>query len=194
MYSFHASSSAYAEYWNNSFWRGASVDTNKVSRRQIWGSFVQESIRSIAGAANVNLEVQEGLSTSELTKEAFKELGEDGIIRIASDHACGECSQPYKKTAEIINGGDDPAALVGIDLNTRAVPRFTGNREQILPDPDVPQPGQADNSMDVDYIDTKMAVVDGMVTGPQKCAIDGCTTDVVNLRGGVFCAIHLAQY
>ncbi|KAF9456835.1 hypothetical protein BDZ94DRAFT_1292675 [Collybia nuda] len=39
-----------------------------------------------------------------------------------------------------------------------------------------------------------MAVVDGMVTGPQKCAIDGCTTDVVNLRGGVFCATHLAQY
>ncbi|KAF9459006.1 hypothetical protein BDZ94DRAFT_1172481, partial [Collybia nuda] len=96
----------------------------------------------IAGAANVNLEVQEGLSTSELTKEAFKELGEDGIIRIASDHACGE----------------------------------------------------SDNSMDVDYIDTKMAVVDGTVTGPQKFAIDGCTTDVVNLQGGVFYAIDLAQY
>ncbi len=77
MFSFQASVSAFAEFWNTSF-HGI-----KIARRQIWQSFVQESIHSIAAVSNINIELQDGLAIDEVTKEAFSILGENGLIRAA---------------------------------------------------------------------------------------------------------------
>jgi len=43
MYSFHASASAYTEYWNNSFGVFAEDKPLELTRHQIWQAFVQES-------------------------------------------------------------------------------------------------------------------------------------------------------
>ena len=74
MYSFHASASAYREYWNNSFGEDKSFE---LSRHHIWQAFVQESTRTIAASAQVNLELNDGLAIDEVTKEAFNILGEN---------------------------------------------------------------------------------------------------------------------
>jgi CxC5 like cysteine cluster associated with KDZ transposases len=167
MYSFHASVSAYAEFWNNTYSPGQNI----LTRRQIWHTFIQESIRTIAAISDINLEIQDGLSIDEVTKEAFNVLGEDGVIRAAGHHSCSECTQPYKQTADIITG-DDPAALVGVDDN-REVPVLVGDgadlavqdaaqaREHAL------NSEQAHHVMDVDHAPVTMAVLDGIVMGPQ---------------------------
>jgi len=80
MYSFHASASAFTEFWNNSFWSVHLGDAKKITRCQIWQSFVQESIHSIAAVSNINVELQDGLAIDDVTKEAFSLLGENGII------------------------------------------------------------------------------------------------------------------
>ena len=43
-YSFHASPTAFAEFWNASFWSTQRTTSRKVSRRQIWQAFVKESV------------------------------------------------------------------------------------------------------------------------------------------------------
>ena len=116
MLSFHASTSAYTEFWNNSFWKLDPGNSKKLSCWHIWQAFVQESICSIAATSEINLELQDGLAINDVTKQAFAILGENGIICAADEHACKECTQPYKKTADIITG-DNPAALVGVDEN-----------------------------------------------------------------------------
>src|SRR5277367_1011500 len=35
-----------------------------------------------------------------------------------------------------------------------------------------------------------MVVLDGIVMGPTHCAYDGCTSDLMNARGGAFCPFH----
>jgi hypothetical protein len=83
MYSFHASASAYREYWNNSF----GVDKSfKLSHRHIWQAFVQESTQTIAASAQINLELNDSLEIDEVTKEAFNILGDKGVIRGAHEH------------------------------------------------------------------------------------------------------------
>jgi hypothetical protein len=53
VYNFHASTAAYTEFWNSAFCDIHNSDTGKVSRRQIWQAFVQESIRAIANMAGI---------------------------------------------------------------------------------------------------------------------------------------------
>ena len=43
-YSFHISSAAFAEFWNDSFWSIQETSSRKLSQRQVWHAFVQESI------------------------------------------------------------------------------------------------------------------------------------------------------
>ena len=169
MYSFHASAAAYTEFWNNSFWNHQQGNCRKLSRHQIWQAFVQESVRSIAAASEINLELQDGLAIEDVTKQAFSILGENGIIRAADQHTCRECTQPYKKTADIITG-DDPAALVGIDENqnvpalvredadlaAEAAEQARQNALHAASDQEM-----ADNDPNVSY--TTMAVVDGII-------------------------------
>ena len=51
MYNFHASANAYTQFWNDSF--GAVSIPCKLSCRQIWQAFVQESIQSIAEMSKI---------------------------------------------------------------------------------------------------------------------------------------------
>ena len=110
LYSFHASAAAYTEYWNNSFRRNLMVQSKQVTRRQIWQAFVQESIRSIASTSGIDLVLQDGLSIEEVTKEAFNALGANGVIRVAGEHSCSECTQEYKATADIISSSSAASA------------------------------------------------------------------------------------
>ena len=92
-------------------------------------------------------------------------MGENGIIRAADQHACGECTQEYKKTSDVVF--DDPAAVVGMDATDDNIPAMTLNHEEVQVD--LPQiPVNADDEMDVDAIrNIKMVVLDGVVMGPQ---------------------------
>ena len=161
IYSFHASASAYAEYWNNSVWKHQSVNFKGITRRQVWQAFVQESIRTIASTHGTDLTLQDGLAIDEVTKEAFEHLGQNGIILPAKEHHCSECTHPYKRTTDI-RASDDPAATLGVDEDD--APALQNTK---------PSMGQSSSvgseRMDVDSPvarDVTMAVVDGIVFGP----------------------------
>jgi hypothetical protein len=168
VYSFHASAAAYTEYWNNSF-SSYSENPIKVSRRQTWQAFVQETIRSIAASSNVDVELQDGLAIDDVTKQAFELLGEDGIIRLADQHACEECTQPYRHTSDRMPN-IDPAAVVGVDENRR-VPRLAQGAD--LTNPGLPNQLQVQTSsndeIDIGDATVNMVVVDGIVMGPTVC-------------------------
>ena len=159
MYSFHASAAAYTEYWNNSF-SSHSPNPIKVSQRQIWQAFVQETIRSIAASSNINMELQDPLAIDDVTKEAFELLGENGIIRPADQHACAECTQAYRHTSDIMPNVD-PAAVVGVDENRR-VPGLIEGAD--LTNPGLPNQPHAQISFNDD-----MDIDDGIVMGPTVC-------------------------
>ena len=80
MYNFHASAAAFTEFWNTAFRKMQARNSPKISRRQVWQTFVQESIRTIASSFGLNLELEDGLPINQITKHAFTILGERGII------------------------------------------------------------------------------------------------------------------
>jgi CxC5 like cysteine cluster associated with KDZ transposases len=166
MYSFHASAAAYTEFWNNTYWNHQQRNSKRISRHQIWQAFVQESLRSIAAVSDINLELQDGLAIDDVTRQAFSILGENGIIRAADQHACQECTQPFRRTAEIITG-DDPAALVGIDEN-RNVPVLVGENAELAAE--VAEQARED-ALHADFSgDEEMAFNDSYVT---MAVVDG---------------------
>ena len=57
-----------------------------------------------------------------------------------------------------------------------------------------PPTDETSNDMDVDQADVTMHVVDGIVMGPTHCAFQNCESDLLNARGGSFCAIHETAY
>jgi hypothetical protein len=187
MYNFHASTSAFMEFWNMSF--GSS---QILSRRHIWQAFVQESIRRIAGASGKELELPENLSIDEVTQQAYAMLGENGVIRCAEGHVCEECSHDHKASASVIGGVEDPAAVVGVDEN-QAVPAFTGQPESLTignDRMDVDNPSEDSHTK----APVHMVVMDGIVIGPKHCAIEDCTADLVNYQTGVYCHEHETLY
>src|SRR6266511_2933940 len=139
MYSFHASSSAYVEFWNNSFGSTDRGNEYQITRRQAWQSFVQESVRTIASSIHPsnNLELDSGININEVTAQAFNCLGQSGHIHSATGHICAECAHKYKQTVDIIPPEDE---LQNIS---------SGSQE-----------------MDVDFAPVTMVVVDGIVMGP----------------------------
>jgi len=170
MYSFHA----YMEFWNNSF---GTDNSKQICRRHIWQTFVQESTRTIASSSNINLQLPDNLAIEDITKEAFTLLGENGIIRAANQHSCGECTQPYRHTADTMPG-IDPAAVVGIDEN-RVVPGLAEAAAPVISElanyPNtstsdrIPAQSSNDEDMDVDSAFVQMVVIDGIVMGPAVC-------------------------
>jgi hypothetical protein len=189
MYSFHASASAYREYWNNSF----GVDKSfKLSRRHIWQAFVQESTRTIAASAQINLELNDGLEIDEVTKEAFNILGEKGVIRGAHEHSCTQCTQKYKARSDI-NINADPTAVVGVD-NDQTVPTVVHLNPESSTSNLVPRENVQNDVMENEPAVVKLVVMDGIVMGPRHCAFDNCTGDLENTQSGVFCSVHNIQY
>jgi len=110
MYSFHASASAYVEFWNNSFGTIDKENEYEITRRQVWQSFIQESIRNIASSTDskYNLELEYGLDIDDVTEQAFNCLGNSGRIHSASGHSCAECTHKYKATADVMPPNDEP--------------------------------------------------------------------------------------
>jgi hypothetical protein len=161
IYNFHASASAYAEYWNNSVWKHQSVNFKGITRRQVWQAFVQESIHTIASTYGTDLTLQDGLAIDEVTKEAFEHLGQNGIILPAKGHHCSECTHPYKRTTDI-RASNDPAATLGVeDYDAPALQNTNPSMRQ--------SSSVGSERMDVDGPvagDVTMAVVDGIVFGP----------------------------
>lgn len=109
VYSFHASTSAYVEYWNQSF--GSLYATNgvKLGRKQVWQAFIQESIRTLANAANINFEAHANMDINGLVQQALNVLGNDGVICAAQNHSCSECTKPYKQT--VTDAGDSTRSV-----------------------------------------------------------------------------------
>jgi hypothetical protein len=158
MYSFHASASAYSQYWNITFRTKSTV----LSRAHIWQAFVQDSLRTIAAESKINIELNDPLNIKEVTTQAFEILGEKGIIRAADKHACSECTQPHKKTsAAVLN---NPAAVIGVDENQN-VPPLAG-AAQLPNQPQPASPISTDDNMDIENKDVTMVVLDGIVMGP----------------------------
>ena len=88
MYSFHASSNTYCDYWNNMFGSSNPANRLKLGRKQVWQAFVQESIRTIASSDDVDFETPANISIDDLTEKAFYEPGNDGHITAAKNHSC----------------------------------------------------------------------------------------------------------
>ena len=140
MYSFHASTSAYVEFWNNSFGNTDSQNKYQITRRQVWQSFVQESVRTMAASIdpNLNLELDDKLNISEVPGQAFQHLGQGGRIHSALGHTCTECTHRYKKTADVMPQDDE-------------LQNSASNSQEI----------------DGDAAAVTMVVVDGIVMGPR---------------------------
>jgi hypothetical protein len=155
-YSFHASTTAYAEYWNNNY--GDSSMT--MSREHVWQAFVQDYLRTIASESNIDLELDDHLSIKDVTIQAFGILGERGIIRAADNHACEECTQELKKSSDVIFENPVAAENVPEESQHAASPMSTNsfdNTESM----DVP------NKWDALKKWVTMRVLDGLVMGPQ---------------------------
>jgi hypothetical protein len=90
-YSFHASPSAFSEFWNSSVGIQNSVE---VTRRHVWQAFVAETVRMIAQDFEYDLTVCKDLPIDSLVAEAYRILGSEGVIKAAEGHACDECSHP----------------------------------------------------------------------------------------------------
>lgn len=195
IYNFHASPSAFAEFWNDTFWNMQKSKSRKMTRRQVWHAFVQESIRTVAQASKYTLEVKDGLPIEGLVKEAYNILGENGVIRSAENHFCSECTHVFKQTADVITE-DDPAAVIGIDEN-RNVPVLTGEDADLAVEDAAQARYNAQHDMDIDQSPSpveespvNLVVLDGVVMGPTHCAYENCTDSLKNARGGVFCEQH----
>ncbi len=183
-YHFHASPSAIAEFWSTSY-------GEKVTRRHIWATFVQESTRVLSNACKIDFEVDDKLSIENVTTSAYNILGGEGCIQAAMEHTCEKCTQPYKSTADIIPGAHtDPAAVVDNDEG-EDVPGLEQIPEHIADNvahnPNV-------DAMEVDAAPVKMIVLDGIVMGPTHCAFENCCAKLSNARGGAFCDFHEGEY
>jgi hypothetical protein len=159
MYSFHASAAAYMDYWNQSFWTS---QRRKLSRRQVWNIFVQESIRLIGGDSNRTLVLPADMGLNEVTREAYTYLGDSGIVRLANEHACSECTHTYKQRADLIINLD-PAAVVGRDEG-RTVPQLVGDHATTSANELSQAP--RNRSEAASNAPVTMVVMDGVVMGP----------------------------
>ena len=194
IYHFHASANAYTAFWNASFWENQKSVANPITCRQIWQTFIQESICSVAALSQLNISLHDQLSISQLAHGAFNILGENGIIRAANQHAWSECVQPYKIHADFITGqfmilvyrlniliilifiGDDPAAIVGLDEG-QTVPVLHGiGAELAAQDAERARELAREAALHSDSNDdmeedgeVSMVVVDGIVMGPTVC-------------------------
>ena len=117
-YHLHASTSGWANYFNDTYGN----DCITLSRRQVWAAFVQESIRQASEISKLDFITRDIASIEEVTEAAFAALGNDGLIQPAKDHACAECSQPYRATSDVVlNPNDNPSTSAQDSVQMRNV-------------------------------------------------------------------------
>ncbi|KAH6873784.1 hypothetical protein BKA70DRAFT_1240949 [Coprinopsis sp. MPI-PUGE-AT-0042] len=122
--SFHASAQAFTEYFNDSYsltpssFASLQSTSTLISRRHSWQAFMQESLHMVSGAAGRPLTVALKTSVDLLAKRAYTVLGQGGKLSNAQDHACIDCTQPWRSDAE-----GDPYAMEEEDawVNMRVV-------------------------------------------------------------------------
>src|SRR6202050_4856383 len=166
-------------------------------------------MRIVAKSSGVTLEMENDIPIAQVTKKAFIQRGDNGVIKCAQNHSCSQCTQKYKETADRITG-DDPAAVLGV-YEHHQVPDLVGEGAELAIQ-DAAQArlnaqlaaqarSNADDAMDVDESSQSsssseeaspvtLVVMDGVVMGPTHCAFDNCIEELKNARGGVFCARH----
>lgn len=145
IYHLHASTSGWTNFFNSTY-----GDNNfKISHRHIWNAFQEETIRQNSDATNIDFYVNESASSNEVMQIAFGTLGKKGIIQLTENHACEECSQPYKKQSDFIATTNDPSAV--LEDNNTSIPIINSVHT---------------TEMDVDGIqNVTMVVLDGIVVG-----------------------------
>jgi len=184
MYTFHASASAYKDFWNNSFGKTQPYTSFHLSHCQIWQAFVQESVSTVASITNMELAVQDNLAIDEVTKEAFSILGEKWSYQgCRSNMLVQNAPMTTLKTSSGSTITSHSGAVVGVDEN--AEQSFSQDAES-----DSSSESTSDNDMDVEKAPVKMVVVDGICISPKHCAYENCADDLTNNRDAVFCAIH----
>ncbi|KAF8867971.1 hypothetical protein CPB84DRAFT_1945219 [Gymnopilus junonius] len=120
VYNFHASASAYTQFWNDS--NSNNTNSIQITCRQVWQLFVQESIWAVATAHNRDLKMPNNLDIKGVVKEAFAQLGNNGVVDIGIHHECSECSHPYKSSAGNVGQHNDPASVAGLDETNSDIP------------------------------------------------------------------------
>jgi hypothetical protein len=114
-YHLHASTSGWANYFNDTYGN----DSVTLSRRQVWAALIHESIRQSSEMSGIDFVIRDTASIEEVTEEAFTVLGSDGLIQPARNHACAECSQPYRAPSNVVlNPNNEPSALSSVE-NTK---------------------------------------------------------------------------
>jgi hypothetical protein len=158
MYSFHASTSAYTDYWNHSY---PATSIHNVTRRHIWQAFVQESVRTLAQDTGESVVLPNRLPIEDVPAKAFEILGAGGKIKPGEGHACTECTHPYKNRQDVIPHGVRPQREVrgGIEDNEEQEDEDESGSEREEPREDG-QDGQ-DRAQNM----VNMVVVDGIVMG-----------------------------
>ena len=134
----------------------------------------------------MELSVRDNLSITEITKEAFAILGENGVIRAADQHACSECTHDYIATTSDNIATASSAAVVGVDDDDELSHQAASSLAY-------PSLG-SDNDMEIDKAPVKLMVVDGICFGPKHCAYENCSEDLVNYHTEVFCPLHQQTY
>src|ERR1700683_2590916 len=175
--------------------------SRKISQRQIWHTFVQECMRMVAKSSGVTVEMENGIPIAQVTKKAFIQLGDNGVIKCAQNQSCFECTHKYKEIADRITG-DDPAAVLGVDenhqvpalvgegaelaiqdaaqarLNAQLAAQARSNADDAM---DVDESSQSSSSAeDVEASSVTLVVMDGVVMGPTHCAFDDCIEELQN--------------
>lgn len=112
IYHLHASISGWANYFNDTY----SNDRVKLSHRQVWAAFVQESTRQASELSEIDFVIPDVASIDEVTEKAFAVLGNDGRIQPAKDHACSECSQPYRATSDSNTAAQDSGQMQNVTM------------------------------------------------------------------------------
>ncbi|KAH6874118.1 hypothetical protein BKA70DRAFT_1449700 [Coprinopsis sp. MPI-PUGE-AT-0042] len=168
IYSFHASAQAFTEYFNDSYsltpssFASLQSTSTLISRRHSWQAFMQESLCMVSGAAGRPLTVALKTSVDLLAKRAYTVLGQGGKLSNAQDHACIDCTQPWRSDAE-----GDPYTMEEEDawVNMRVVDGIvTGPYHCAYPDCDQPLANYRGES----YCDDHVAELG------QLCRMAGC--------------------
>src|ERR1700728_412508 len=98
-------------------------------------------MRMVAKSSGVTVDMENDITIAQVTKKAFIQLGDNGVIKCAQNHSCSQCTHEYKETADRITG-DDPAAVLGVDENHQ-VPALVGEDADLAVQ-------DAEDAMDVD--------------------------------------------
>jgi len=114
MYSFHASANTYMQYWTNTFGSDKLCQV-KIGHKHVWQTFIQESIRSVSAASQVEFETDLNLPIDAVVVEAFDILGEDGQIHAAEGHEFNECTKPFKRAGGEVVPDAAPVKMVVMD-------------------------------------------------------------------------------